>query len=152
MVDRKDLDSQTTGEFNKFEAGAVDTTDRTDILVKQMQDKNRQLIVTTIQKMSNAVRRPQYMDIMNIYKDEKVVLIVDECHRSQFGDMHKDIVRHFQRAQFFGFTGTPRFEVNGKTEEKSLRQQTCFLENVCIIILLKMQFLIIMFLVSTLSI
>ncbi len=131
LVDRKDLDSQTTEEFNKFEAGAVDTTDRTDILVKQMQDKNRQLIVTTIQKMSNAVRRPQYMDIMNIYKDEKVVLIVDECHRSQFGDMHKDIVRHFQRAQFFGFTGTPRFEVNGKTEGK-ITQTTDMLFGECL--------------------
>ncbi len=131
LVDRKDLDSQTTEEFNKFEAGAVDTTDRTDVLVKQMQDKNRQLIVTTIQKMSNAVRRPQYMDIMNIYKDEKVVLIVDECHRSQFGDMHKDIVRHFQRAQFFGFTGTPRFEVNGKTEGK-ITQTTDMLFGECL--------------------
>lgn len=118
LVDRKDLDSQTTEEFNKFEAGAVDATDRTDILVKQMQDKNRQLIVTTIQKMSNAVKRPQYAEIMDIYKDEKVVFIVDECHRSQFGDMHKDIVRHFRKAQFFGFTGTPRFEINGKTEGK----------------------------------
>lgn len=131
LVDRKDLDSQTTEEFNKFEAGAVDTTDRTDIFVKQMQDKNRQLIVTTIQKMSNAVRRPQYMDIMNIYKDEKVVFIVDECHRSQFGDMHKDIVRHFQRAQFFGFTGTPRFEVNGKTEGK-ITQTTDMLFGECL--------------------
>lgn len=131
LVDRKDLDSQTTEEFNKFEAGAVDTTDRTDVLVKQMQDKNRQLIVTTIQKMSNAVRRPQYMDIMNIYKDEKVVFIVDECHRSQFGDMHKDIVRHFQRAQFFGFTGTPRFEVNGKTEGK-ITQTTDMLFGECL--------------------
>ena len=60
LVDRKDLDSQTTEEFNKFEAGSVDATDRTDVLVKQMQDKNRQLIVTTMQKMANAVKRPQY--------------------------------------------------------------------------------------------
>lgn len=118
LVDRKDLDTQTTEEFNKFEAGSVDATDRTDILVKQMKDKNRQLIITTIQKMAAAVNKPQYAKVLDTYKDEKVVFIIDECHRSQFGDMHKDIVRHFKNAQFFGFTGTPRFEVNGKTEGK----------------------------------
>lgn len=118
LVDRKDLDTQTTEEFNKFEAGSVDATDRTDILVKQMKDKNRQLIITTIQKMATAVKKPQYAKVMELYRDEKVVFIIDECHRSQFGDMHKDIVRHFAKAQFFGFTGTPRFEVNGKVEGK----------------------------------
>lgn len=131
LVDRKDLDSQTTEEFNKFEAGSVDATDRTDILVRQMQDKSRQLIVTTIQKMSNAVKRPRYAKIMDAYKDEKVVFIVDECHRSQFGDMHKDIVRYFHKAQFFGFTGTPRFEVNGKTEGK-ITQTTEMLFGECL--------------------
>ncbi len=118
LVDRRDLDTQTTEEFNKFEAGSVDATDRTDILVRQMQDKNRQLIITTIQKMAAAVKKPQYAKVMEPYRGEKVVFIVDECHRSQFGEMHKDIVRHFQKAQFFGFTGTPRFEVNGKVEGK----------------------------------
>lgn len=118
LVDRKDLDTQTTEEFNKFEAGSVDATDRTNILVKQMKDKNRQLIITTIQKMSTAIKKPQYAKVMELYRDEKVVFIIDECHRSQFGDMHKDIVRHFTKAQFFGFTGTPRFEVNGKVEGK----------------------------------
>ncbi len=118
LVDRKDLDSQTTEEFNKFEAGSVDATDRTDLLVKQIQDKNRQLIITTIQKMANAVKNPRYAKIMSAYAEEKVIFIIDECHRSQFGDMHKDIVRHFKNAQFFGFTGTPRFEVNGKVEGK----------------------------------
>ena len=78
LVDRKDLDSQTTEEFNKFENGSVDATDRTDVLVKQMQDKNRQLIVTTMQKMANAVKRPQYSKIMDTYKNEKVVFIIDE--------------------------------------------------------------------------
>lgn len=131
LVDRKDLDSQTTEEFNKFENGSVDATDRTDVLVKQMQDKNRQLIVTTMQKMANAVKRPQYAKIMDAYKDEKVVFIIDECHRSQFGDMHKDIVRHFQKAQFFGFTGTPRFEVNGKVEGK-ITQTTEMLFGECV--------------------
>lgn len=118
LVDRKDLDSQTTEEFNKFEQGSVDATDRTDILVKQIQDKNRQLIITTIQKMANAVKNLKYAKVMDLYRDEKVVFIVDECHRSQFGDMHKDIVRYFKKAQFFGFTGTPRFDVNGKVEGK----------------------------------
>lgn len=118
LVDRKDLDTQTTEEFNKFEAGSVDATDKTTVLVKQMKDKNRQLIITTIQKMANAVNNARYAAVMDMYKSEKVVFIIDECHRSQFGDMHKDIVRHFQNAQFFGFTGTPRFEVNGKVEGK----------------------------------
>lgn len=118
LVDRKDLDSQTTEEFNKFETGSVDTTDRTNVLVSQMKDKNRQLIVTTIQKMSNAIKKPQHAKVIDLYKNEKVVFIVDECHRSQFGDMHKDIVRHFNNAQFFGFTGTPRFEINGKVAGK----------------------------------
>ncbi len=131
LVDRKDLDSQTTEEFNKFEAGSVDVTDRTDVLVRQMKDRNRQLIVTTMQKMSNAVKRPQYEKVMDAYKDEKVVFIIDECHRSQFGDMHKDIVRHFRKAQFFGFTGTPRFEVNGKTEGK-ITQTTEMLFGECL--------------------
>ena len=118
LVDRKDLDSQTTEEFNKFEAGSVDATAQTHVLAKQMQDKGRQLIITTMQKMANAVKNPRYEKIMSSYKDEKVVFIIDECHRSQFGDMHKNIVRYFKKAQFFGFTGTPRFEVNGKTQGK----------------------------------
>lgn len=118
LVDRKDLDTQTMEEFNKFETGSVDATDRTDVLVNQMKDKGRQLIITTIQKMSNAVKNTKYAKVMDIYRDQKIVFIIDECHRSQFGDMHKDIVRHFSKAQFFGFTGTPRFEVNGKVEGK----------------------------------
>lgn len=118
LVDRKDLDSQTTDEFNKFEEGSVDATDKTNVLVGQMKDKNRQLIVTTIQKMSNAIKSARHAKVMDLYKDEKVIFIIDECHRSQFGEMHKDIVRHFNKAQFFGFTGTPRFEINGKVEGK----------------------------------
>ena len=116
LVDRKDLDSQTMEEFNKFEQGSVDVTDNTAVLVKQMKKKDVHLIVTTIQKMSNAVKKDRYARVMDEYKDEKVIFIIDECHRSQFGDMHRDIVRHFKKAQFFGFTGTPRFEVNGKVE------------------------------------
>lgn len=116
LVDRKDLDSQTMEEFNKFEQGSVDVTDNTYVLVNQMKKKDVHLIVTTIQKMANAVKNQRYAKVMDDYKDEKVIFIIDECHRSQFGDMHRDIVRHFNKAQFFGFTGTPRFEVNGKVE------------------------------------
>ncbi|WP_331527107.1 type I restriction endonuclease subunit R [Blautia sp.] len=116
LVDRKDLDSQTMEEFNKFEPGSVDVTDNTSVLVGQMRKKDVHLMVTTIQKMSNAVKNKRYAAVMDAYRDEKVIFIIDECHRSQFGDMHLDIVRHFNKAQFFGFTGTPRFEVNGKTE------------------------------------
>ena len=116
LVDRKDLDSQTMEEFNKFEPGSVDVTDNTSVLVNQMKKKDVHLIVTTIQKMSNAVENKKYASIMDAYRDEKVVFIIDECHRSQFGKMHRHLERHFNKAQFFGFTGTPRFEVNGKVE------------------------------------
>ena len=131
LVDRRDLDSQTFEEFNKFEEGSVDVTDNTAVLVKQMKDKNCSLIITTIQKMSNAVNNSQYSKVMDQYKNEKVIFIVDECHRSQFGDMHKKIVRHFNKAQFFGFTGTPRFEVNGKVEGK-ITQTTKMLFGECL--------------------
>ena len=118
LVDRQDLDSQTTEEFNKFQPGSVDATDNTNTLVKMMKDKSRTLIITTIQKMSNAVKKDRYSKIMDQYREEKVVFIIDECHRSQFGDMHNDLVRHFRNAQFFGFTGTPRFEINGQRKGK----------------------------------
>ncbi|CEI72580.1 type I restriction endonuclease subunit R [Romboutsia hominis] len=116
LVDRKDLDSQTIAEFNKFEPDSVDTTDRTDTLVKQIKDINKPLIVTTIQKMANAIKNDKYAKIMNQYREEKVVFIIDECHRSQFGDMHKAINKHFINAQYFGFTGTPRFFENRSQE------------------------------------
>ncbi|WP_046174858.1 type I restriction endonuclease subunit R [Domibacillus indicus] len=112
LVDRKDLDSQTIAEFDKFEKGSVDTTDNTNKLVEQIQDMTKPLILTTIQKMANAVKNPRYGAIMESYQDERVIFIIDECHRSQFGDMHKAISRHFKNAQYFGFTGTPRFEEN----------------------------------------
>lgn len=120
LVDRKDLDSQTTEEFNKFETGSVDTTDSTSVLVKQMKNKKQRLIVSTIQKMANAVKLANYAKVMDTYKDDKVVFIIDECHRSQFGQMHKSLVRHFSKAQLFGFTGTPRFAENGKVAGENL--------------------------------
>lgn len=116
LVDRKDLDAQTVSEFNKFEHDSVDITDRTDTLIKQIKDINKPLIVTTIQKMANAIKNDKYSKIMEQYKDDKVVFIIDECHRSQFGDMHKSINKHFTNAQYFGFTGTPRFFENRSQE------------------------------------
>lgn len=112
LVDRQDLDSQTIQEFNKFQKGAVDRTDKTEILIEQIQNPMKRFIVTTIQKMNNAVKNPKYAKIMESYKQEHVLFIIDECHRSQFGDMRKEIDHHFQNAQYFGFTGTPRFVEN----------------------------------------
>ena len=87
-------------------------TNQTDKLIQQIKDSTKPLIITTIQKMANAINSPRYLELMEKYKDEKVVFIIDECHRSQFGDMHKTIKMHFNRAQYFGFTGTPRFPDN----------------------------------------
>ncbi|MFI3210210.1 MAG: type I restriction endonuclease subunit R [Peptostreptococcaceae bacterium] len=112
LVDRKDLDAQTISEFNKFEKDSVDITDSTSNLVEQINDTSKKLIVTTIQKMANSIKNEKYSDILNDFKDKKVVFIIDECHRSQFGDMHKSINKHFKNAQYFGFTGTPRFVEN----------------------------------------
>lgn len=112
LVDRQDLDSQTTAEFNKFQKGAVDRTDKTEVLIDQIQNPMKRFIVTTIQKMNNAIKNPRYSHIMEPYKQERVVFIIDECHRSQFGDMRKEIDHHFKNAQYFGFTGTPRFKEN----------------------------------------
>ncbi len=116
LVDRKDLDSQTIREFNKFEPDSVDTTSNTQTLVKQIQDINKSLIVTTIQKMSKAINNYSY--VLDKYKDEKVIFIIDECHRSQFGNMHKAINKHFNKAQYFGFTGTPRFLQNKSQDNR----------------------------------
>ena len=110
LVDRKDLDAQTMQEFNKFEKGSVDATDKTDVLVKQLQDPLRKRIITTIQKMANAVKN--YESIMKRYENDKVVFVIDECHRSQFGEMNRLIKKHFKQAQYIGFTGTPRFVAN----------------------------------------
>lgn len=112
LVDRSDLDTQTMQEFNKFEEGSVDYTDKTSILVKQIKDTNTKLICSTIQKMAKAVNSPKYESIMDKWREEKVIFIIDECHRSQFGKMHNDVKKHFVNAQYFGFTGTPRFKEN----------------------------------------
>ena len=116
LVDRKDLDSQTMEEFNKFEKNSVDRTTKTGVLVKQLKDPNRKRIITTIQKMAHAVKTERYRDVMKLYENEKVVFVIDECHRSQFGEMNLLIKRHFKRAQYIGFTGTPRF-VDNKSQD-----------------------------------
>ncbi len=117
LVDRKDLDSQTEEEFNKFAKGAVDKTNNTSQLVRQLNDRSLSLIVTTIQKMSKAIQsNPKALEQ---YKTNKVVFIIDECHRSQFGDMHRIVRQHFNNAQYFGFTGTPRFEENKSQDGRS---------------------------------
>ena len=112
LIDRKDLDDQTVDEYNSFEKDCVDNSDSTNVLVKQLKDSDRKLIVTTIQKMAKAVNSKRYETLMDSFRTQKVVFIIDECHRSQFGKMHGDIERHFQKANYIGFTGTPIFEAN----------------------------------------
>ncbi|EOU1881807.1 TPA: type I restriction endonuclease subunit R [Clostridium perfringens] len=112
LIDRKDLDSQTVEEFNKFEKDCVDTTDNVRTLIKQIEDVNTRLIVTTIQKLARLLKSEKYAHRMDKYRDEKVIFIIDECHRSQFGEMHTAINKYFTKAQYFGFTGTPRLPEN----------------------------------------
>lgn len=112
VVDRKDLDIQTTKEFNSFSDGSVDGTDNTSSLVNQLKDTNRKLIVTTIQKLDIAIGRDHYLQQFEYLANEKVVVIFDECHRSQFGQTHARIKAFFKRSQLFGFTGTPIFAEN----------------------------------------
>ena len=112
LIDRKDLDSQTVEEFNKFEADCVDTTDNVGTLIKQIEDINSRLIVTTIQKLARLLKSEKYAHRMDKYREEKVIFIIDECHRSQFGEMHTAINKHFVNAQYFGFTGTSRLVEN----------------------------------------
>lgn len=112
VVDRKDLDIQTTKEFNSFSDGSVDGTNNTRNLVKQLTDPNRKLIVTTVQKLDIAISRESYLEQFKDLIDEKIVIIFDECHRSQFGQTHARIKSFFKKAQLFGFTGTPIFADN----------------------------------------
>ena len=119
LVDRKDLDKQTLDEFNKFDPGCVDMTNQTDKLIEQIKDSTKPLIITTIQKMANACSNPKYESVMEKYKDLKTIFIIDECHRSQFGDMHRQISKTFSKAQYFGFTGTPRFKENPSQDGRS---------------------------------
>lgn len=108
VVDRKDLDYQTMREYDSFEKGAANSNTSTAVLKKQLEDPSARIIITTIQKLANFIAANKGH---NIY-DGHVVVIFDECHRSQFGDMHGSITRAFKRYNLFGFTGTPIFSVN----------------------------------------
>jgi type I restriction enzyme, R subunit len=120
VVDRKDLDFQTTKEFNSFSKGSIDGTDNTKALVKQFTDDTK-LIVTTIQKLNTAISKLKYEKAMAYLKDKRIVFIFDECHRSQFGDTHKRIKEFFGNSQMFGFTGTPIFADNANKNELGKR-------------------------------
>ena len=111
VVDRKDLDYQTMREYDRFEKGAANSNSSTAILKRQLEDPNAHIIITTIQKLSIFIEQNKNHPIF----DKKVVLIFDECHRSQFGDMHTAIVRNFKKYYIFGFTGTPIFSVNASS-------------------------------------
>jgi type I restriction enzyme R subunit len=120
VVDRKDLDYQTMREYERFEKGAANSNTSTAVLQRQLEDPNARIIITTIQKLSRFVaanrKHPVY--------DQHVVAIFDECHRSQFGDMHGEITRVFKRYHLFGFTGTPIFADNAGTAGNPLRRTT----------------------------
>ena len=120
VVDRKDLDYQTSKEFNNFAKGSIDATENTGTLVGQLADDTR-LIVTTIQKLNNAISKFQFLNQLQHLQKEKVVFIFDECHRSQFGATHGKIKEFFEASQMFGFTGTPIFEENAMTNEMGKR-------------------------------
>lgn len=131
VVDRNDLDTQTSREFNAFKAESVDSTDSTHTLVKQLDQRHDKLIVTTIQKLNRAISTDRYLEHINYLKDKKVVFIFDECHRSQFGDTHQNIKKFFSNAQMFGFTGTPIFEENSQSKA-GLKLNTDYLFNQCL--------------------
>ncbi|HEY5591942.1 MAG TPA: type I restriction endonuclease subunit R [Paludibacter sp.] len=138
VVDRKDLDYQTTKEFNSFSDGCIDGTDNTNNLVKQFigtyvdkkgEAKNSKLIVTTIQKLNTAISKLKYEGRMGYLKDKRVIFIFDECHRSQFGETHKRIREFFNNCQLFGFTGTPIFADNANKNELGKRTTKDLFEN-----------------------
>ena len=111
VVDRKDLDYQTMKEYDRFEQGAANGNTNTSILKRQLEDNSCHIIITTIQKLSIFIKKNKDHAVFG----KEVVLIFDECHRSQFGDMHKEIVKRFKKYYIFGFTGTPIFAANMQT-------------------------------------
>jgi len=129
VVDRRDLDYQTTKEFNSFSKGSIDGTNNTNTLVKQMVGDNK-LIVTTIQKLNTAISKKRYLSRMETLKDERIVFIFDECHRSQFGKTHEVIKNFFSSCQMFGFTGTPIFEKNAGTNEFGKRTTSMLFDKI----------------------
>ena len=110
VVDRKDLDYQTMKEYDRFEKGAANSNTSTAVLKKQLEDDNAHIIITTIQKLSTFIKKEKNHPVYG----KRVVIIFDECHRSQFGDMHTAIVKNFKKYHLFGFTGTPIFAANAR--------------------------------------
>ena len=108
VVDRKDLDYQTMKEYDRFEKGAANSNTSTAVLKKQLEDSDARIIITTIQKLATFIKKNKEHEVYN----KHVVIIFDECHRSQFGDMHAAIVKSFKKYHLFGFTGTPIFPAN----------------------------------------
>lgn len=118
VVDRKDLDYQTIKEYDRFEKGAANSNTSTAILRRQLEDDNARIIITTIQKLATFIKKNAGHSVF----DKRVVIIFDECHRSQFGDMHQAITKYFKKYHLFGFTGTPIFAVNaGVSKNPTLR-------------------------------
>lgn len=120
VVDRKDLDYQTMKEYDKFEKGAANSNTSTSVLKKQLENPNARIIITTIQKLDAFIKKYKDHEVYN----KHVVIIFDECHRSQFGDMHVAIVRNFKKYHLFGFTGTPIFAVNSNAGTKNFNLKT----------------------------
>lgn len=115
VVDRKDLDYQTMKEYDRFEKGAANSNTSTAILTKQLENPNVKIIITTIQKLSTFIKKNAQHDVYN----KEIVIVFDECHRSQFGDMHTAIIKHFKKYYLFGFTGTPIFAKNAGTRKNA---------------------------------
>lgn len=115
VVDRKDLDYQTMKEYDRFEKGAANSNTSTAILKKQLEDANAHIIITTIQKLATFIKKNPGHEVYQ----KHVVVIFDECHRSQFGDMHTAVVKNFKKYHLFGFTGTPIFATNATGAGKS---------------------------------
>ena len=120
VVDRKDLDYQTMKEYDRFEKGAANSNTSTAILKKQLEDDNAHIIITTIQKLSTFIKKEKNHPVYT----KRVVIIFDECHRSQFGDMHTAIIRNFKKYHLFGFTGTPIFAANAPSGGKASLKTT----------------------------
>ena len=118
VVDRKDLDYQTMKEYDRFEKGAANSNTSTAVLKRQLEDDNARIIITTIQKLATFIKKNAGHSVF----DKQIVIIFDECHRSQFGDMHQAITKYFKKYNLFGFTGTPIFAVNaGVSKNPTLR-------------------------------
>jgi type I site-specific deoxyribonuclease, hsdR family len=111
VVDRKDLDYQTMKEYDRFKEGAANSNTSTKVLEEQLHNNDSKIIITTIQKLSQFIKKNENSEVFN----KHVVFIFDECHRSQFGDMHKSIIKKFNKYYLFGFTGTPIFPENART-------------------------------------